>query len=182
MQRKHYSKYTIFYSSPTSSKQHTEARQWFPPRDQLSLGCVAGVWRADEVKILYVEQLGSECSPKMLKWTEKYLALKGRLARRELWQWHLLNSTIRWSNSQGLQALPSFFTDVERYVQVILLSLLNYKGIVMLLSLIFMVSHDQMSACQGFYIINFLWLYFTFKWVTITPLVYSLQWLMSQVP
>ena len=57
-----------------------------------------------------------------------------------------------------------------------------YKGIVKLLSLIFMVSHDQMSACQGFYIINFLWFYFTFKWVTITPLVYSLQWLMSQVP
>ena len=57
-----------------------------------------------------------------------------------------------------------------------------YKGIVMLQSLIFMVSHDQMSACQDFYITNFLWLYFTFKWVTITPLVYSLQWLMSQVP
>lgn len=37
----------------------------------------------------------------------------------------------------------------------------SYKGIIMLQSFIFMVS--QMTACQGFYIINFLWFYFTFN-------------------
>ena len=55
MQRKHYSKYTIFGSSPTSSKQHTEARLTMIPTKRsviarLRSRSLEGGWSEDSLR------------------------------------------------------------------------------------------------------------------------------------
>ena len=72
------SKYPIFCSQMRSNKSLPKVLQWYQHRDQLSLGYDTRVWTADEVKLPCAEQLGSECSPKMQWWKEKYLELSGR--------------------------------------------------------------------------------------------------------
>ena len=74
----HKSKHPTFLLLQTSNTQRAKALHWYQRRDQLSQGCEKGVWTADEVKCPYAGQLGSECSPEMQWWTEKYLALKER--------------------------------------------------------------------------------------------------------
>ena len=50
-------------------------------RSVIAIGYDTGVWTADEVMFPCVGQLGTECSPKTLQWTEKYLELKERYVR-----------------------------------------------------------------------------------------------------
>ena len=70
------SKYPIFLSRQKSNKSQPKALQWYQHRDQLSPGYHTGVWTADKVKFSCVGELGSECSPEMQWWKEKYLEIK----------------------------------------------------------------------------------------------------------
>ena len=85
------SKYPIFLSPQKSNKSQLRAPKWYQHKDQLSLGYYTGVWTADKENFPCVEQLGSECSPEMQWWKEKYLELKG-VKVRSLHRWQIQRS------------------------------------------------------------------------------------------